>query len=150
MAISTDQIKQLRKETKAGLMDIRKALEESNGNMGKAKKWLAEKGLSKALKKADRETSEGVVASYIHTGGTIGSLVKLGCETDFVAKTEEFRKLAYEIGMQIASMNPKDVEELLEQEYIRDPKKKVKDLIGENIAKLGENIKVIEFCRMEI
>jgi elongation factor Ts len=150
MEISTDLIKKLRKQTKAGLMDVSKALQESNGDLEKAKKWLIKQGLSKAAKKADRKTSDGLVESYIHNGGKVGSMVKLACETDFVAKTEDFQKLAREIAMQIASMNPKDVKELLAQAYIRDSKKTIEDLVKEAIAKLGENIQIIEFKRMEI
>jgi elongation factor Ts len=125
-------------------------LEESNGDVKKAKAWLAKKGLSKAAKKADRETSAGAVTAYIHAGGEIGALIKIGCETDFVAQNEEFGKLAKEIGMQIVSMNPKDVKDLMSQNYIRDPKKTIEDLVKEAIVKLGENIKIVEFVKMSV
>lgn len=150
MAITTDLIKQLRRETKAGFSDVKKALEESNGDLEKAKAWLTENGLSKAAKKVDRETAEGAIFAYVHSGDKIGVLVKMGCETDFVASNEDFRNLCKEVAMQIVSMNPKDVEELNSQSYIRDPKKTIETLIKETIAKLGENIKVVEFYRMEI
>ncbi|NMC35799.1 translation elongation factor Ts [Candidatus Beckwithbacteria bacterium] len=150
MSISVDQIKKLRAQTKAGVMEVRQALTESNGDIAKAKDWLRKKGLDKAAKKADRETGDGLVTAYIHAGGQIGALVKLGCETDFVAKTSEFQTLASEIAMQIASMEPKDVKQLLAQSYIRDSKKTIDDLIKEAIAKLGENIQIIEFKRLAI
>lgn len=150
MKVSTDLIKKLRVETKAAMMDIRKALEECDGDMDKAKKWLSENGLLKAAKKADRETGEGLITAYVHGEGKIGVLVKLNCETDFVAKNEEFRNLAKEIGMQVASMDPKDNQELMNQAYIRDPKKTIEDLVKETVAKIGENITLGEFVRMEI
>ncbi|PIP52838.1 translation elongation factor Ts [Candidatus Beckwithbacteria bacterium CG23_combo_of_CG06-09_8_20_14_all_34_8] len=149
MTISIDQVKKLRAETKAGVMEVRKALEQSKGDMKKAKKWLIEQGLSKAAKKADRETGDGLIAAYIHNG-QIGALVKVGCETDFVAKTEEFQTLCKEIAMQVASMNPESIEELLAQAYIRDSKQTINDLIKSAIAKIGENIVVLEIKRMEI
>jgi len=150
MSISIDHIKKLRAETKAGVMEVRKALEEAKGDMAEAKKWLISQGLVKAAKKADRETGEGLIVSYIHNGGKVGAMVKLGCETDFVANTEEFQTLGKEIGMQIASMNPETIEELLKQDYIRDGSKTIDALIKESIAKIGENIVVLEMKRMEI
>jgi len=147
--ISMDQIKKLRLETKAGVMEVKKALEESKGDMEKAKKWLIEQGLAKAAKKADRETGEGLVYAYVH-GGKIGAMVKVGCETDFVAKTEEFVSLCKEIAMQVASMNPQTIDELLNQAYIRDPKQTIGDLVKAAIAKIGENIVVLEMKRMVI
>ena len=150
MKTSLDQIKKLRAETKAGVMDVRQALAETNGDVAKAKAWLVKKGLDKATQKADRETKEGLVEAYIHTGGKVGAMVKLSCETDFVARTEEFKRLARELAMQVTSMDPKNIDELLNQEYIRDASKKVRDLINETIAKVGENIKVEEIKRMGI
>jgi len=150
MNISIDQIKKLRADTKAGVMEVKKALEEAKGDMDKAKKWLIEQGLSKAAKKADRETGDGLIISYIHNGGKVGAIVKLGCETDFVANTEEFQTLGKEIAMQIASMNPESIDDLLVQAYIRDPKQSINDLIKSAIAKIGENIVVLEMKRMEI
>lgn len=150
MAISIDLIKKLREETKVGIADVKRALEQNGGDLEKAKVWLSEQGISKAAKKADRETGEGVVVSYIHAGGRIGALVKIGCETDFVANNEDFLSLAKEIAMQVASMDPENVAELEKQSYIRDPKKTIEDLVKEAIAKIGENIKILEFNRMEI
>jgi len=148
--MNVDQIKKLRSETKAGVMEVKKALEESKGDMEKAKKWLIEQGLSKAAKKADRETGEGLIVAYIHNTGKVGAIVKLGCETDFVAKTEDFQTLGREVGMQVASMNPQTIEDLLKQDYIRDGSKTIDALIKEAIAKIGENIVVLEMKRMEI
>ncbi|MGI5827950.1 MAG: translation elongation factor Ts [Patescibacteria group bacterium] len=150
MKVTIDQIKKLRIETRAGVMEVRQALTESNSDMEKAKEWLRQKGLDKAAKKSDRETGDGLVEAYVHTGGKVGALVKLTCETDFVARTEEFQKLAREIAMQVASMNPENVEELFKQTYIRDAKRTIEDLVKEAIAKLGENIKVDSFTRLAI
>lgn len=144
-----EQIKQLREETGAGVMETKKALEEASGNMAKAKKILQERGLVKAKKKTDRATAEGRIQAYIHTGGRVGALLELNCETDFVAKNEAFVHLAQEIAMQVASMAPKDVPALLTQDYIRDSSKKISDLISEAVAKLGENIVVRRFERFE-
>src|SRR3989337_821612 len=105
-AITTDLIKQLRDKTGAGMMDCKRALEESAGDMEKAIEYLRKKGAATAAKRADRETNQGVVEAYIHAGGRIGSMVELNCETDFVAKTPEFKALAHDIAMQIAAMTP--------------------------------------------
>jgi elongation factor Ts len=148
--ITTTQIKKLREQTKAGIMDCRKALEESSGDVDKAKKWLLKKGALVAAKKANRETKAGLVEAYVHADGRVGSLVKLTCETDFVARTQDFKKLAHEIAMQVAAMKPKNVKELMDQEYIRDSSKKIKDLLHEAIGKIGENIKIEEFFRIEV
>lgn len=145
-----NKVKKLREETQAGIADCKKALEEAKGNMKKAKELLSEWGVAKAAKRGDRETTTGIIDAYIHAGGTIGALVTLGCETDFVARTDEFKKLAHEVAMQIASMNPKTTEDLLKQPYIRDPKVTIEDLIKETVAKVGENIKVVAFTRQEI
>lgn len=148
--ISTDLIKELREKTAAGVMDCRKALEESKGDIEKAAEILRKKGLEKAEKKADRVTGQGLVESYIHATGKIGALVEVQCETDFVARTEDFKILTHELAMQVASMNPRDVSDLLKQEYIRDGSKTISDLIKETIAKLGENIVVKKFARIEL
>ena len=150
MKISLKDIARLRSETSAGIMDCKKALLESKGNFAKAKIWLEKKGISKAVKKAGRKTLAGIVESYIHLDGKVGVLVKLGCETDFVARNKEFKKLAHEICLQIAGMKPKNLEALLKQEYIRDSSKKIDSLVKEAIGKLGENIKIEEFERMEV
>jgi len=143
-------IKKLRDETKASIADCRKALEETNSNHQKALEWLKKHGIEKAEKKADRQTAQGLVESYIHQNGKVGSLVTVLCETDFVAKTDDFKHLTHEIAMQVAAMNPKDVDTLLKQEYIRDNKVTIENLIKQTIATLGENIVVKEFKRFEI
>ena len=148
--ITMDQIKKLRAKTKAGVMDCRQALEESEGDMKKAEVWLREKGIESASKREGRETGHGFIGEYRHHDGTKGSLVLLTCETDFVAQTKDFKKLAYEMAMQVAAMNPKDVKALLKQEYIRDPKVKISDLLKEAVAKLGENIQVKKIARLTI
>ena len=150
MAISASQIKELREKTQAGFADCKKALEDSKGDIKKAEEILRKKGFEKAAKKSDRETGQGLVESYVHQTGKVGVLVSLLCETDFVARTDEFKKLAHEIAMQVAAMNPKDNEALLKQEYIRDGSKTINDLIQEVIARLGENIRLGEFKRSEI
>lgn len=150
MAIDINDIKKLREETSASVSDVKKALEESLGDYGKAIQWLKKRGIEKAEKKADRITSQGLVESYVHGGGKIGVLVKITCETDFVARTSEFKNLAHEIAMQVSAMNPKDVASLLKQEYIRDNTHTIESLIKSVIAKLGENIVVKEFTRYEL
>jgi elongation factor Ts len=149
MKISAQQIKELREKTQAGFADCKNALEEAHGDMKKAEEILKKKGFEKAAKKSDRETGQGLVEAYVH-GGRIGVLVTLLCETDFVARTDEFKILAHEIALQVSSMNPKDIKELLKQDYIRDGGKTIEDLIKEAIAKLGENIQIGEFKRSEI
>jgi elongation factor Ts len=150
MNISIDQLKKLREETKAGVSDCRQALEDTNGNYEKAKQLLTERGLEKAKKKEGKETSQGIIASYVHSNSKVGVLVDLRCETDFVARTDDFKNLAKEITLQIAAMNPKDGEELLKGEYIRDPKKTIEALVKSVIAKVGENITIATFTRMEL
>lgn len=144
------EIKKLRDETQASIADCRKALDESKGDFKKALEWLRKRGAEIAEKKAERETSQGLVESYVHMNGKVGVIVALNCETDFVARNDEFKKLAHEIAMQISAMNPKDVDSLLKQEYIRDPKLTIDDLVKEAIGKIGENIKVREFSRIEL
>lgn len=143
-------LKKLREQTGAGIMECRQALEESSGNLDKAKKILKSKGIEKAAKKVDRETKQGLVSSYIHNNGMVGSMVELLCETDFVARTDDFKNLSHELCMQVASMNPKNVAELEKQEYIRDNSLKVSDFLKQTIAKLGENIKINRFQRFAI
>lgn len=150
MNITTDLIKELREKTSAGVMDCRRALEETKGDIEKAAEVLRKQGIEKAEKKSDRETNQGLVESYVHATGKIGALVEVQCETDFVQRTEDFKTLCHEIAMQVASMSPKDVTDLLKQEYIRDNSKTIQDLIKETIAKLGENIVVKKFTRIEL
>lgn len=148
--INLEQIKKLREKTKAGVMDCRQALEECGGDFKKAKEWLKKKGIASAGKRADRQTSCGVIQTYVHPDSRIASVVELGCETDFVARTKEFKKLAHELSLQVAAMNPKNVAELLAQPWIRDEKIVVGDLVKETIAKVGENILVRRIFRCEL
>ncbi len=149
MTVDVNLIKQLREKTGAGVADIREALEESKNDLMKAQEILKKKGFEKAAKKGDRETNAGLIDSYVHQG-RVGSIIELMCETDFVARTDEFKGLAHEISMQVASMNPKTVKDLEKQEYIRDPSKTISDLVKEAIAKLGENITIGRFQRFEL
>lgn len=148
--IDPKEIQRLREETSAGVMDCKRALEDASGDYEKAKALLTERGMSSVAKKAGREAKEGVVASYIHAGGRIGALVEVSSETDFVSRGDDFQKLAQEIAMQVAAMNPADVEELYAQAYIRDASKTVKDLVTSLAAKTGENLSVRRFQRFAL
>lgn len=148
--ITVDQIKKLRAKTGAGIADCRRALEETGGDQKRAEELLKSWGIDKAASKADRAVGQGLVETYIHAGGKVGSIVEINCETDFVAKTDEFKNLAHEIAMQVAAMDPANVEELLKQEYIRDASMTIGDLVKEAIAALGENIVVKRFMRFEL
>lgn len=142
-------IKKLRQDSGAGIADCREALKESGGDMGKAITWLKKKGLDKAASKSGREVKAGMVEVYSHNG-KVGVLVELLCETDFVAKTSDFKNLAHELALQVASMNPSSVEELLAQEYIRDNSMTVDQLVKSVSGKLGENIQVGRFERIAL
>lgn len=143
-------LKKLRDETSASIADCRRALDETAGDYKKALAWLNKRASEIAAKKADRETGQGIVSAYIHQGGKVGVLVELLCETDFVARTDDFQHLAREIGMQVAAMNPENPEKLLKQEYIRDASQTIEQLVKGTIGKLGENITVKRFVRFEI
>lgn len=145
--MNLELIKKLREQTGAGIADCKQALAESNGDMIKAKDWLKQKGLEKSASKTDREVKAGMVEVYSH-GGKLGVVVEVLCETDFVGKTEEFKNLAHELALQIASMDPSSSEELLSQQYIRDNTQTIDQLIKSVSAKLGENIKVGRFERV--
>lgn len=145
MKVDILDVKKLREKTGAGVSDCRQALEDNNGDLKSAEEALKKKGLERAAKKSEREVKAGLVFSYVHHTGRLGSLVGLACETDFVAKTDDFMRLGKELALQVASNSPVSVEELLDQEYIRDPAKQVKDLIKETVGKLGENIQVLGF-----
>ncbi|ERT62224.1 elongation factor Ts [Peptoniphilus koenoeneniae] len=194
MNITAQMIKELREITQAGMMDCKKALQETEGDMEKAIDFLREKGLAKAAKKSSRIASEGIVASYIH-GGRIGVLIEVNSETDFVSKNEEFKAFVKDMAMQVAAQNPKYVSReevpqeelehektvlkeqalnegkpekiiekmvegrlekfyeeicLLDQKFIKDPDVKVKDLLSNLVAKIGENIKIRRFVRYEV
>ncbi len=195
MKITAQMVKKLRDMTGAGMMDCKKALQEADGDFDKAIEILRKRGAAKAAKKAGRATGEGIITSYVHFNGRIGVLLELNCETDFVARTDEFKELAYNLAKQVAAMSPRwvsreDVPQeviekekeiyreqlknsgkpenvvekiiegklekffqencLLEQDYIFDDKKKVKDIITEAIGKIGENIRVSRFVRLEV
>ena len=163
--VSVDAIKALREETGAGVMDCKRALEAADGDVGRAQDILRQEGIASAAKKSSRATNDGVVESYIHSGGRIGVLVEVNCETDFVARTPEFRELAHNLAMQVAAMDPQHVDEadlpdgaevnpqedcLLQQAFIRDPSKTIEDLLKETVGKLGENIRVRRFTRFAL
>ena len=148
--IDLNQLKKLRNETSASVSDCRKALDESSGDYNKALAWLKKRAAAIAEKKSERTTGQGLIESYIHAGGKVGVLIELLCETDFVARTDEFKQLAKELGMQIAAMKPDSVETLMKQEYIRDGSLTIQDLIKGVIGKLGENISVKRFSRFSI
>ncbi len=195
MAVGANLVMELRKKTGAGIMDCKKALQESNGDMEKAIEYLRKKGIASAQKRSGRQAKEGVIDAYIHPGNRIGVLVEVNCETDFVAKTEDFRQFVKNVAMQIAAANPLVVSReelspeviekekeiyreqmrasgkpdhiiekivegklekyyqevcLLEQGYIRDPEKTIKELLTEVIAKIGENIVIKRFVRYQL
>jgi elongation factor Ts len=145
--ISIDDIKRLREMTGAGMTDAKQALVDANGNFDKALAEMRQKGLTKAGKRAEREARAGLIGSYTHDG-RIGVLVEVNCETDFVAKTDEFKELVKDITLHIAASDPKDVSELLEQPFVKNPEIIVGDYIKEHAAKLGENVAVRRFKRM--
>ncbi len=165
MEITTEQIKELRQESGAGIMECRNALKETSGDKAKALEILQKQGLIKAQKTAGRVTKQGVVTSYIHSGGRIGALVEINCETDFVARTAEFQELAHNIAMQVAAMAPEFLSKnecptgveidfqnacLLLQPYIKDPSRTIQDVVTEIIAKTGENVVISRFARFEL
>ena len=145
-----ESVKKLRLETRAGIMDCKKALEKTKGNLEKAKEILGRRAVVKAQKKAGKKTNQGYVATYTHNNGKIGAMIELLSETDFVARNQEFRNLAKELCLQVAAMAPKNLRELLTQDYIRDPGRTIGQLIKETIAKFGENIRIGRFKRFEI
>ncbi len=193
--ITAAMVKELREKTGAGMMDCKKALQEAEGDFEKAVELLRKKGIAKAAKRAEREANEGVVTAYIHPGSKLGALVEVNCETDFVAKTDDFQEFAKNIAMHIAASNPlavsrEDLDQtllekekeiyreqalasgkpehivdkivegrlekyfsevcLLEQPYVKDPDKTIKELLTETIAKVGENINIKRFARFRI
>lgn len=160
-------VKELRDRSGAGVMDAKRALDETSGDMEGAAALLRERGLAAAASRADRETSQGAVDTYIHAGGRIGALVEVNCETDFVAKTDEFRALVHEVAMQVAAMDPAVVapedradhpdlegadEEvaLLSQPWVKDGSKTIGELVQDAVARTGENIRVRRFARFEL
>lgn len=165
MKVSAKSVKELRDRTSAGMLDCKDALLKADGDIEKAIKVLRRRGLSVARKKMERITTEGVVETYIHHTGKIGALIELNCESDFVAHTDEFKQLAYDIAMQVAAASPRfitteeipkkekvdpQVDCLVNQPFIKQPEKSVQEIITEAIAKVGENIKVSRFARFEL
>ena len=164
MTVSLDLIKELRERTGGGVMDCKRALEASDGDLDRAAQILSEQGIAAAAKKADRVTTQGVIESYIHAG-RVGAIVEVNCETDFVARTPDFQQLAHELAMQVVASNPQFVSEsdlpdgaegdpaelvLMLQPYIRDPARNIRQLVNEVIGKTGENIQVKRFARFEL
>jgi elongation factor Ts len=150
MASAKDDVKRLREETGAGVMDCKRALDEAKGDFEKARGLIKQRGLAKAKEKADREAKEGIVEAYVHAGGRIGAIVELSSETDFVARNPDFRGLAKEIAMQVAAMDPTNVDQLLEQPYIRDSSKTIGELVTTIAASTGENVRIKRFKRFEL
>lgn len=144
--MTAEQVKQLREATGAGVLECRKALLAANGDLERAKAILAEGSSARAEKRAEREVKAGLVASYVHND-RIGVLVELHSETDFVARSDPFRKLASELALQITATEAETVENLLAEPYVRDPGTTVGDLVKNTISLTGENIKVARFCR---
>ncbi len=144
-----DTIQKLREETGAGVMEAKKALDEAGGDMAKAAELLRAKGVEKAEKRADREAGAGLIYGYVHNG-RVGVLVDVRAETDFVVNSDPFRDLAKELGLQIAAVGGETPEEVLEQDYIKDPSKKGKDLIQVVIRRTGENVKLHAFSRLAL
>jgi elongation factor Ts len=164
MEITAEAIKAVRELTSAGIMDCKRALQEAGGDIDTAIGALRERGLAIARKKENRSAGQGLVESYVHGGGRIGAMVELNCESDFVARTPEFKELAHDLAMQVAATCPRfvsaddvpqgeEVDEescLLLQSFIRDPQKKVQDIIAETVVKVRENVKVRRFSRFEL
>ena len=165
MAVSTELLRTLRDQTGAGIMDCKQALEGTDGDLDKAAEALRAKGLADTAKRVGRATNEGVIEAYIHTGGRVGAIVELGCESDFVARTEEFKQMAHDLAMQVAAMAPvyldrEEIEEgderppaqvaLLSQPFIKNSSSSVGELVTELAAKLGENVRVVRFRRLSV
>jgi elongation factor Ts len=165
MIVGIEAVKVLREKTGAGIVDCKNALAKSDGNLESAMEFLRQKGLAQADKKSDRVTQEGLIGSYIHASGKIGVLIEVNCETDFVARNEEFQSLVKDLSLHIAGSSPApqyvkkedipaewvDTEvPLLEMPFIKNPSIKIKDLIAEKIAKIGENIQVRRFVRYQL
>ena len=148
--VNVSKIKELREATGISIGECKKALDETGGDIEKAKIVLRARGADFAVKKKERDTNAGIIQSYIHSNKKIGALLDLRCETDFVAKNKEFQGLGYEICMQIAAIQPEDREALLEGAWVKDESRKIKDLIFQSIAKLGENIVVERFVCYKI
>ncbi len=150
MAIDAAKIRELREKTGAPMQKALKVFNEVGGDMEKAEEILKKEGFEKAAKRAERETSQGYVATYTHHNGKLVGVVELLSETDFVAKNDLFRSVANDLAMQVASMGAEKEEDLLDQDFIKDPSKKVEDLVKDVIAKTGENIRIGRIVRIEV
>lgn len=165
MEVTVELVRTLREQTGAGVMECKVALVDSGGDLEKAAIILREKGMAQVAKRASRDTTEGIVEAYVHTGGRVGAMVELGCETDFVARTDAFRDLAHDLAMQVAAMAPiyvdeKEMEEgdtrpkaqvsLLQQPFIKKSGTSVAEVIQELAAKVGENVRVLRFTRLSL
>jgi elongation factor Ts len=148
--ISAAQVRKIRDKTGAPVLRAKKVLEEVGGDEKKAEKVLRKEGFEKIAKRTGRQTGQGLIKAYVHHNGKIASLVEIFTETDFVARNELFEKLAHNLALQVASMNPKNSKELEKQVYIKDPSKKVADLVKEVMAKTGENIRIGRIFRVEL
>lgn len=148
-AVTSAMVKELRERTSAGMMDCKKALVESDGDMDKAIEWLREKGLSQAAKKASRIAAEGVVAQYTNDNGSVGVIVEINCETDFVARTDNFLAFCKNVAKHIALAKPADVDELLGQKFVDDDAKTISDLVSDATVAIGEKISIRRFVRYE-
>ena len=147
--ITAEQVKSLREKTGAGMMDCKKVLTETNGDMEKAIELLRERGIAKAAKKSSRVASEGLVYAYVSDDKKVGALVEVNAETDFVAKNEEFKGFVADVAKQVAEKNPTDVDALLEQESIAEAGKTVNEVLTGKIATIGENMSIRRFVRFE-
>lgn len=145
-----DEIKALREETGVSIMKCKQALEETNGDMDAAREKLREISSKAAAKKADRELAAGIVQAYIHPNKSMGVMIKLGCETDYVAMNEDFIALANDIAMHAAAMMPESTEGLLEQPFVKNPEVTISKLIEESTLKIGERIEVADFIRYSV
>ena len=165
MPVSAAAVKELRELSGAGMLDCKNALEQANGDLQNAKEILRQKGLAVAAKRAERATAEGLVHAYVHHDGRLGAIVEINCESDFVARTEDFRQLAQDIALQVAATNPRYVSQddvpddaegdpkelcLLLQPFVRDESVTVQDMTNEVIRKTGENVRVRRFARFEL
>lgn len=148
--VRIEDVRTLRDQTGAGVMECRQALLENSFDLTKAAAWLKKKGLLNAAKKADRAVKAGLVEAYTHQEGQVVAVVEVGCETDFVSRTDEFHALAHELALQVAAMSPASVDELLSQPYIRDAQITVGQVVKDAIAKFGENIVVRRIARFEL
>ena len=160
--ISADAIKELRERTSAGIMDCKNALQDANGDMDQAIALLRERGIATVAKKASRAANEGLIETYVHAGGRIGVIVELNCETDFVARTDDFKELAHNIALQVAAMDPQAIDDerplddldtsdgeprLLHQPFVKDSSQTIGNLVTDTVAKVGENIVIRRFVR---